>query len=43
MTAKAGTSLTAELQDPKKMPVICGRLAVMAAVSALALYYSPGL
>jgi hypothetical protein len=42
MTGKAMISLTTELQDPKKMPVTRDRLAVIAAVSALALLAAAG-
>jgi hypothetical protein len=42
MTGKAMISLTTELPDPKKMPVTRGRLAVIAAVSALALLAAAG-
>ena len=42
MTAIAMISLTAELQDLKKMPVTRGRLAVIAAVSALDLLAAAG-
>jgi hypothetical protein len=42
MIGKAGISLTAELQDLKKMPVTRGRLAVIAAGSTLALLAAAG-
>jgi hypothetical protein len=42
MTGKAMISLTTGLPDPKKMPVTRGRLAVIAAVSALALLAAAG-
>jgi len=42
MAGKAGTSLTTELPDPRKMPVTRCRLAVIAALSALALLAAAG-
>lgn len=42
MTGKAGISLTTERQDSKKMPVTHYRLAVVAAMSALALLAAAG-
>jgi len=42
MTGKALTSLTTELPDPKKMPVTGHRVAVIAALSALALLAAAG-
>lgn len=42
MTGKAEIRLTTELQDPTKMPVTRYRLAVIAALSALALLAAAG-